>query len=152
MDPAPANSLPTRPRFAWDTRSAPWADVKDNQERFKVTVEDWKEQHDSLPDINPNKIATSMQGLVLKSQLYGQASDLCSGLTKEQPKSDGGVDLIMNAVYQHDALSVISEAYDGFNALLNTRRGQNESLKNFETRFSAAVTKFNSLSTTTKLR
>ena len=32
-------------------------------------------------------------------------------------------------------MSVISEAYDGFSALINTKRGQNESLKGFETRF-----------------
>lgn len=35
--------------------------------------------------------------------------------------------------------------------MLNTRRSQNESLKTFETRFSAAVTKFNSLSNITRL-
>lgn len=48
-------------------------------------------------------------------------------------------------------MSVISEAYHGFSTLLNTRREPNKSLKGFETRFSAAVSKFNSISTTTKL-
>lgn len=48
-------------------------------------------------------------------------------------------------------MSVVSEAFDGFNSLLNTKRGQNETLKNFETRFSAQVSKFNSFSKTTKL-
>lgn len=88
---------------------------------------------------------------MLKFQLYGQASDLRAELTREELKSDNGVNLIVNAAYQRDALSVISEAFDGFNTLLTTRRRQSGSLKTFETRFSAAVTKFNSLSNTTKL-
>lgn len=49
-------------------------------------------------------------------------------------------------MYQRDALSVISEAYDGFNDLLSTGRGNSESLKMFELRFSATVTRHNSLS------
>ena len=146
-----ANALPTRPRFAWDARSAPWTDSKGNEERFKVAVDDWKEFHDSLADTNPTKLPLNMQALVLKSQLYGQAVDLCAELSKEELKSDKGVSLIVNAVYQRDALSVISETFEGFNALLTTRRGHTETLKNFELRFSAAVTKFNSLSKTTKL-
>lgn len=101
--------------------------------------------------LSSNRLPISIQGLVLKFQLYGQASDLCAELTNAQLKSDDGVSLIVDNLYRHDFMSVISEAYDGFNNLLNARRAQTESLKNFETRFSAAVTKFNSLSKTTKL-
>ena len=151
MGPANVNTLPTRPRFMWDTKSPPWTDGKGNQEKFKVAVEDWVEFHDSLPGNHTTKIAKGMQGLLLKSQLYGQAADLCSALTKDQLKSNDGVSLIVNKIYQRDALSVISEAYDGFNLLLSTRRNPNENLKNFELRFAASVTKFNSLSDTTKL-
>ena len=151
MGPGLANSLPTRPKFTWDAKSPPWTDGKGNQEKFKLAVEDWKEYHDSLPAANSHKLVVAMQGIVLKSQLFGQAADLCAEITKEQLKSANGVKLIVNAVYQRDALSVISEAYEGFNSLLTTRRSNTESLKSFELRFSAAVTKFNSLSTTTKL-
>ena len=83
--------------------------------------------------------------------MFEQASDQCSELTKEELKSVEGVNLIVNSVYRRDFMSVISDAYDGFSALINTKRGQNESLKGFETRFSAAVTKFNSFSNTTNL-
>lgn len=89
--------------------------------------------------------------MLLKSQLYGHAADLCSALTKEELKSNEGLSVIVNKIYQRDAMLVISEAYDGFNALLSTRRNANESLKTFELRFAALVTKFNLLSNTTEL-
>lgn len=151
MGPGLANALPSRPKFKWDAKSPPWTDGKGNQEQFKLAVEDWQEYHDSLPAGNSHKLAVPMQGIVLKSQLFGQAADLCAGITREQLRSDYGVTMVVNAVYQRDALSVVSEAYEGFNALLTTRRAGSESLKAFELRFSAAVTKFNSLSETTKL-
>lgn len=145
------STIPSRQRFAWDARCPPWTDGRGNQERYKVAVEDWKEFNDALPDTSPNKIAAPLQGIVLKSQLYGQAADQCCEISKEQLRSADGVNLIVNAVYRRDFMSVISEAFDDFSTLLNTRRGQTESLKSFETRFSAAVSKFNSFSSTTKL-
>lgn len=87
-----------------------------------------------------------MQGLVSKFQLYGQTYGLCAELSGEQLIFKSGLSLIANAVYQRDALPAITETYDGFNALLSTRPGQSGSLKNFETRFFVAATKFNSLS------
>ncbi len=74
-----------------------------------------------------------------------------SEISKDQLKAVNAVTLIVNAVYQRDFMSVVSEAFDGFNTLLNTRGGQHESLTNFETRFWAAVSKFNSFSNTTEL-
>lgn len=54
-------------------------------------------------------------------------------------------------MYQRDFLNIISEAYEGFNRFLKTHRNNNESSKSFQIRFSAAVAKFNSMFTTTKL-
>ena len=65
MGQALANSLPTRPRFAWDAKSPPWTDLKGNQERFEVAVQDWQEYHDSFLDANPSKLFSSIQALVL---------------------------------------------------------------------------------------
>ena len=59
--------------------------------------------------------------------------------------------LIVDCIYQRDAMSVVSEAIRSFNKLLNTRRNSHENMKNFESRFSAQSAKFNSLSQTTKL-
>lgn len=71
---------------------------------------DGKEFHDSLPDTSFNNVSVAVQGIVLKSQLYGEAADLCSSSSNEQLKQVGGVHLIIDTVYQRDFLSVISEA------------------------------------------
>lgn len=62
-----------------------------------------------------------------------------------------GANLIVNAVYIRDFMSVVTEAFDGFNTLLNTKRSSSELLKLFHTRFSVAVSKRNSISKSTKL-
>lgn len=76
---------------------------------------------------------------------------MTSEIFDEDLKSVNIVSLTIGAVYQRDFLSVISEAYDGFLNFLNAKRKESESLKTSKTRFSAAVTKFNSLFETTKL-
>lgn len=113
----------------------------------------WKAVNDTLPENSLNKIITELQGIVLKSRMFGKAADQCAELTKEQLKlkSAEGVQLIVSLVYRIDFMSVISESYDGFSALMHTKRGTNASLKSFETRFSAAVSEFNSFSSTTNL-
>ena len=66
------------------------------------------------------------------------------GLTSDQLSSNEGVSLIVSKIYQRDAISVVSEVYRDFNDLVQTRRGQTESYKNFESRFSAQLSKFDS--------
>lgn len=91
-----------------------------------------------------------MEGILLKSQLYGEAAYLCAELTNEEPKADDGMQKDVDGVYQRNFLSVVSEPYYGFHKLLNTRRCDTESLKSFEVCISAAVAKFNSVVATTK--
>lgn len=114
-------------------------------------MEDWKDFQDTLPNANPSKISVVLQGIICKTQLNGQAADHCAEISKEQLKSTNGVDLIVNTVYLHDFMSVISEAYDGFSNHFSTRRGKDEYLKGFEACFPAAVAKFDFFSETTKL-
>ena len=85
------------------------------------------------------KVTSNLQGIVLKSQLYGQASNQCTEISKDQLKSEHGVELIISAVYLRDIMSVIAKAYDGFRVLMSTRRGVKELLKHVETRFSATA-------------
>lgn len=151
MGPAPTSNLPSRPRFTWDAKSPPWTDGKGDQEEYRDAVHLWQMFNNALPASNNNKIPAALQAICLKSQLYGRAKDLCSGITDQQLTSDGAVELLVGRVYQRDALTVVSEAYRAFNALWSTRRNANENMKNFESRFSAQVAKFNSISTTTKL-
>lgn len=63
---ANANTFPKRPRFAWDEKCPPWTDGKGNQDKFKAAVEDWKEFNNALPASSPNKVPTTLQGIVLK--------------------------------------------------------------------------------------
>ncbi len=151
MGPAPANNVPTRPKFSWDAKSAPWTDGKGDQEEYQKSVKLWEAFHNALPDNNSNKIPSNLRAICLKSQLYGRAKDLCSGIADESLLDADGVQKIVHCIYQRDALSVVSEAFKSFNHLWNTRRGSTETMKNFESRFSAHVAKFNSISTTTKL-
>lgn len=111
----------------------------------------WQTFCNALPINNNNNIPAALQAVCLKSHLYGRAKDLCSGITDAQLVGEESVALIVGAIYKRDALSVVSEAYKTFNLLLNTRRGNSENMKKFESRFSAQVAKFNSISNTTKL-
>lgn len=146
-----AASIPTQPRFAWDAKSPSWTDEKENQEKYKTAVKDWKNCNDTLPGTSPSKVLPELQGILLKFQLHGQVADHCSEITHDQLKLRNGVDSIMNAEYRRDFMSVVSEAYDGFSNVLNTRRGQNESLKSFEARLLVSVAKVNFFSMTSKL-
>lgn len=93
-----------------------------------------------------------MQKLVLKFQLYGQATDFRFEISKGAVGSKSRAALIVNAVYQHDALTVVLESHDGFSFMLTTRRVGSKTMKNFETRVSATLTKLNCLSTISKLQ
>lgn len=62
------NSLTARPRFSWDAKSPPWTDDKRNQEKYRNSVVDWKDYHDSLPENSLNKVFPFLQGILLKSQ------------------------------------------------------------------------------------
>lgn len=48
---------------------------------------------------------------------FRPAIDLCSGISKNELTAEDGVDKIVNAIYQRDAFSVVSEAYKVFNDL-----------------------------------
>lgn len=132
MGPAPASTIPTRPKCTWDAKSAPWTDGKGDQEEYNKSVKLWKSFHTALPDSNSNKIPANLRAICLKSQLYGRAKDLCSRISDEQLLDFNGVKLNVECIYPRDALTVISEALKAFNTLWNTRRGGSETMKNFE--------------------
>ena len=81
MGPVPQTNLPIRPKFSWDAKSPPWTDGKRDQQEYRDAVKLWQTFHDSLPNSNSNKIPSALQAVCLKSQLYGRAKDLCSGIT-----------------------------------------------------------------------
>lgn len=118
---------------------------------YKEQVKLWQAYHNALPVNNSIRVPQELQGLVLKSQLFGRAKDLCAGITAEQLQSENGVDLIVQKVFKRDALSVVSETFKDFNCLLDSKRDEKEGFRNFEQRFAANMAKFNSISETTKL-
>ena len=130
-----AKDLPNRPRYSWDIRTVPWTDGKGSQEPFAAAVELWKLFHDKLPDSNANKIPATLQGIMLKSQLFSHADALCKGLSNADITSADVAQKIVDYVYQRDALAVFSDVYQDFMNMLGTKRGNSESFKNFESRF-----------------
>ena len=56
---------------------------------------------------------------------------------------DDGADKIVAALYKRDPLSAVSHLFNDFSSLLETKRGKNESYKNFESRFSAQMSRYN---------
>ena len=115
-------SLPSRPKFSWDTRSPQWTDGRGNQEEYARTVQQWATFHDGLADSNSNKIGIPLRGIFLVAQLYGPAKDLCMGLTAGKLASEKGVSLIVNTIFQRDPISVVSEVFKDFTELVITRR------------------------------
>ena len=138
------SDLLKRPRFSWDLRSVPWTDGKGNQEDYVNAVTSWKSFHDKLPDTNSNKILENLRGMMLQSHLYGRAKDLCRHIPFSEIESKNGVDLIGEALYKKDALSIVSNTYHDFHMLLSTNRGNGEGFQNFESRFAVAVAKMKS--------
>ena len=143
--------LPMRPKFSWDLKSAPWTDGKGSQEQYAEAVSLWKLYHDTLPDNTSGKIPKKLQGIVLKSQLYGRARDLARSVPQEMLVSDDGSQAIVDAVHKRDGLSVVNDIYSLFNGLVSTRRHDNESFENYESRFAAKLSKFNSFADSTRL-
>lgn len=66
-------------------------------------------------------------------------------------KAQEGADAIVNALHKREALALVSDVLEDFLLLLNTKWSQNESFKNFESRFEVQVSKFHSHSDSAKL-
>lgn len=146
-----STGLPNRPPFSWDIKNVPWTDGIGNQEEYSNSVALWNAFQNKLPDLNSNKIPSELRGIMLQSQLYGRARDLCKGIPDTEIQSDTGSVAIVKAVYKRDALSVVSEVYENFISLLNTKHGFTETFKTFESRFEAQVSKFNASSDAAKI-
>ena len=93
-----ARSLPSRARFSWNINNVPWTDGKGNQEDYGNSVKLWFALHSKLSDGNRNKITTKLQDLMLQSQLYGRARDLCKMIHDTTIQSDAGVEAIVQVI------------------------------------------------------
>lgn len=101
------HSLLSRPRVSWDIKSVPWTEWKGDQLEYAKDVCRWCAFHDNLPADNSKKIVAQNHGIVLISQLYGRAKDLCEGTEAEVIESVYYTDLIIDTIYKRDPLSVV---------------------------------------------
>lgn len=151
MGPASRTYLPNRPKVCWYAKYASWSDEKGEQEQYSNYVNLWNAFNEALPDNNNIKITENIRTIILMSQLYDRTKNLCSGFINDYLLVEDVVKKIIEAKYQRDALSIVSEQFCSLNVLCNTRRRKNESMKNFESRFSAQVSNLNSSEETEKL-
>ncbi len=128
----PGSTLPLRPKFSWDIRSVPWTDGKGDQAQYASSVSLWKSFHEqSSCKQSKAKFRKDLQGIMLLSQLYGRALDVCKKIPDNVVQSVDGVKSIVQAVYKRDPLAAVSDVYQDFLEVMNAKRGSNESFKNF---------------------
>lgn len=65
---------------------------------YAKAVKMWCAFHDNLPDGNSNKISKLDRGIVLQSNFYGRAKDLCDSLDIDVVSSENGVTEIVNII------------------------------------------------------
>lgn len=119
-------------------------DGKGQQDEYAEEVKAWSAFHDLLPDNNSNKREKILRGTILKSQCYGRAKDLVKSVSQEDLSSDEGCKKVINAIHKYDPLQFVSEVHLDFNMSPSTRRHQKENMRNFERRFEAQLSRFNS--------
>ena len=137
------DNLPSRPRFHCDIRNTPWTDGKGPQDEYFAAVKLWKFFHDNLEISNSNKIPQKLQGIVLLSQIYGRATNLVKKVPQEDVESEDGAMHVARAIHKRDLLSVVTDTFHRYLELMRTKQGDNETFKNFETRFDSQVSRFN---------
>ena len=140
-------NVPSRPKFSWDMKNAPWTDGRGNQERFFTAVQQWCLFHSKLPDSNSNKIPASLQGMMLQSQLFGRARDICLKMSSDDILAPDGAIKIAKAIHKSDPLAIVNDAFRKFQDLLSVSRGHNELMINFENRFDASLSRLNAVCT-----
>lgn len=107
--------------------------------------------HKGLPDAYSKNIPSSLRGICLESQLYGRLKDFCKGITPKDLASEDVIYKILEALYQLDPISVVSEVFKDFINLISTGRPQNESFRNFESLFAAQLSNFYAIGDSIKL-
>lgn len=147
MDP----DVPSRPKFSWDLKSASWTDARGPQEGFFDAVKLWNSFHDILPETNVNEIPSSLQGIMIKSQLYGRAVDICKKVSNETVMSPDGAMAIARAIHRCDRLSATASTYARISVILLASREASETFESFESRFDGLVCGFSSAALDAKL-
>lgn len=150
MSPVLQADLPSRSKSSASPSLLRVRMAKEDRQESSSAVKAWRILHDAPADSNSKKILR-LQTVCLKSQLYGQAKPLCSGISEIGLTEGDAFDLIAGIAYQRDAPSVDSEAFCASKQLRNSRRTKKETWLKFESSFSAQAAQFNLISNTTDL-
>lgn len=92
-----------------------------------------------------SKITDKNLGIVLLTNFCSQVADICEGIEDHVVDAEDITDLIVDAVYYREPLSVVNLVYTELQKLIYTRRESHESFRRFESRFYAQLAKFTAL-------
>lgn len=104
-----------------------------------------------FPAAYSNRKPKEIRGFNLHAQFYDLAIDLCRSIPNDVINSAQGAGAIFDVLYKHDPFSVVTSLFDDFSSLLATKRGVKGSFKNFESLFSASLSKYSSHAKSTSL-
>lgn len=88
-----------RPRFSWDARNVPWTDGVGDQVEYSEAFLARGSFHHIPSEKNGNQIEKKNRDIVLMSNLFRQAKDVCHAVHGEVLPSDEGAQLVVDAVY-----------------------------------------------------
>lgn len=94
----------SRPKFSRDIKTPPRTDRIGSEKQYFHNAKDWKRFHDLLPDKNSNKISKRLHGLILRSQLFRRALELCKKISESEIEGENGTLDIARTVHYCDPL------------------------------------------------
>lgn len=108
-------------------------------DEYAEQVSLWPSGHDVLSATKSNYNPKNRHAPLRKSQSFGLARSLVPSIPQSDHSSVRGAEKEVQALYKGDELSITSDVYKDFNALLNKLRNTNEIIKSFEMRFPEQV-------------
>lgn len=120
-------------------RICPWTDARGSQEQYCSAVQRCCRYHQAFPYSNPDKIPPQVQVMTLHVHLYDPDGNLWKTVTDDILRSEDGANSIIDVLHKRDSISVVNSLFENFSLLLDTKGGDHENFKNFESSFSSQV-------------
>lgn len=98
-----AQTIPTRPRFAWDGKFPLWTDVIGVQLVYVEEGELWGKLHDLMKDHDPNKLPCAARGFVLLPNYFGRVHDRLQNVGAEVMDSNQADPINIERLYKSDS-------------------------------------------------
>lgn len=91
------------------------------------------------------KLDKSKRGIFLQSNPFGRDRDICDGMNGAKIACEEGENIIVSTIHQKEPLYVVVNVFEELNKLILLKSEGKEGFPVNETRFSAQLSKFNSL-------